>query len=565
MLLLILRQIWQLVVKNLLIAAVRRPITTTLRALIFPLAVVFILSYAQYFFNAPQQFGTGTPTPIRTLAQALSDSSPARNTVAFVIPDGSHHEIRDVFNSVSSEVQRVKGRKAVALPDEDALAERCRISQSGSSGCFGAIVFRTSPNYPKPSGDWNYTIRADRSLGGLFNVDNQKNDAQIYTMPLQHAVDKAIISLAPGSGPKDIPEVLQYPITQQTEEKREKDTHQSFIRSGIAYFGIVYFLGMVGVAYQSTGLMAYERENGLSQLIEAMMPNATRSIPSVIRLLAHHLAFSAIYLPSWIITGIVIGVKVVTFTSTGMVVLYHILAGLALCSFSIGAGALFKKAQLSGICVSVVLVILAVIPQVLVPKDQTLTTVRALSLVFPSSNYVYFLILVNRWEYIFKPADFSKPAPTDQYTKWQIEGSKLFGYLVIQIFFYPSAALLIEYVLYGTASKRRQLTKNGVSSATVRLEAFSKTYTPNIFAKLFSSNAKEVHAVKALDFSARKGEISMLLGPNGSGKSTTLNVIAGLSKPSGGLVEIDGSGGLGITPQANILWYVDSCRLWYDY
>lgn len=41
---------------------------------------------------------------------------------------------------------------------------------------------------------------------------------------------------------------------------------------------------------------------------------------------------------------------------------------------------------------------------------------------------------------------------------------------------------------------------------------------------------------------------------NGSGKSTTLDCIAGLQKITSGTVAVDGTGGIGITPQANVLW-----------
>ncbi|KLU61009.1 daunorubicin/doxorubicin resistance ATP-binding protein DrrA [Peptococcaceae bacterium CEB3] len=47
-------------------------------------------------------------------------------------------------------------------------------------------------------------------------------------------------------------------------------------------------------------------------------------------------------------------------------------------------------------------------------------------------------------------------------------------------------------------------------------------------------------AVDQLSFSVARGEIFGLLGPNGSGKTTTINLISGLSEPSGGAVSIFG-------------------------
>ena len=49
-----------------------------------------------------------------------------------------------------------------------------------------------------------------------------------------------------------------------------------------------------------------------------------------------------------------------------------------------------------------------------------------------------------------------------------------------------------------------------------------------------------VKALVQLDLSVRKGEILGLIGPNGSGKSTTVNLIAGLYKPSGGSLAFNG-------------------------
>lgn len=54
--------------------------------------------------------------------------------------------------------------------------------------------------------------------------------------------------------------------------------------------------------------------------------------------------------------------------------------------------------------------------------------------------------------------------------------------------------------------------------------------------KHFSTRA----AVTALSVDIRHGEVTALLGPNGSGKTTTLKMAAGLIKPDGGTVTIDG-------------------------
>ena len=44
--------------------------------------------------------------------------------------------------------------------------------------------------------------------------------------------------------------------------------------------------------------------------------------------------------------------------------------------------------------------------------------------------------------------------------------------------------------------------------------------------------------LRGLTFSARAGEITLLVGPNGAGKSTTMKVLAGLIRPDGGSARI---------------------------
>lgn len=60
---------------------------------------------------------------------------------------------------------------------------------------------------------------------------------------------------------------------------------------------VAFFIGVVGVVYQLVGLMASERELGMTQIIEASMPNERRWEPQAVRLLANHIAFDIMFLP----------------------------------------------------------------------------------------------------------------------------------------------------------------------------------------------------------------------------------------------------------------------------
>lgn len=548
-----LRQVWTLVQKDLLVAAVRRPISTPIRAIILPLAIVLIVSYAQFFFNPPQRFGVGGPRPVLSLSDAVARSSGGRNAIAFVDNGLTDGHVSAIIEDIATPFRKA-GKSVHTLAQESDLLNTCPSSHKGTTSCFGAVVFHSSPTEPIGGGGiWNYTIRSDTSLGGHFDVTSPSNDAQIYLIPLQRAVDLAIASRTTPTGERTLQDVQQYPYTKESEEKREMDTRTSYLEAGVDYFGVVFFLGLVGVVYQMTGLIASEREYGLSQLIDAMMPNLHRWQPQLVRLFAHHTAFIIIYLPSWLAIGIVLASVVFVKTAAAITICYHLTVGLALCSYALVGAALFRKAQLSGIIMTVIAVVLAVIPQVLSPEKQTRATVLGLSLIFPSSNYTYFIQFIAQWELTNRPANLYKPALD---SPWKLHGVVLWAFLVLQIFLYPILAVMIERTLWGTASKHRTIHSHGDPvGPTVRLRGFSKTYKQHWFPRLFWKRKADVQAVQDLTLDARKGQILMLLGPNGSGKSTTLDAVAGLSKVSSGRIDIDGTGGLGIAPQKNVLWW----------
>lgn len=51
---------------------------------------------------------------------------------------------------------------------------------------------------------------------------------------------------------------------------------------------------------------------------------------------------------------------------------------------------------------------------------------------------------------------------------------------------------------------------------------------------------KSFHALKGIDLNVRQGEIYGFIGQNGAGKSTTMNILAGLSRPHSGTCLING-------------------------
>lgn len=323
----------------------------------------------------------------------------------------------------------------------------------------------------------------------------------------------------------------------------------------IDILGVAIFIGMVGVTYQLTGLIAMERELGMSQLLDCMMPNTFRWQPQAARLIAAHLALDIIYGPGWIITGAILKYGVYSKTSAGITIVYHILVGLALSSFSICGASFFKRAQLSGISAVIACLLLGVVAQ-MVPIN-TNGAVGVLSFLFPPMNYVFFSVFMARWEKQNLPTDLIHSAPK---SPWTIPGIALWVFLIIQIFVYPLLGALVERVLYGTVSKNRKSSKSDTSTS-LRLDGFTKLYRPNLLhrsaASLFRRTPQNVLAVDNLTLDVTKGQIMVLLGANGSGKSTTLDAISGLTKISSGEINIsygETGGRFGLCPQKNVLW-----------
>ncbi|KAJ0118236.1 bc transporter [Diaporthe amygdali] len=549
----LMRQVWTLTKKNLLIVLVRHGFFTTIRAFLAPIIFMFIISYAKNFFVPPSTFGIGSPTPIRSLENALAASTGNHNKVVFVNNGNTGGDIESVINAVSARVENVGKTVEVVQRDVDLLTS-CASSLRGATTCFGAASFHSSPTEGS-DGVWNYTLRMDGAFGERIFVDSTSNDVEIYTLPFQRAIDSAIGSLSAngtsaslGSGSID-----EYPFTDSTAEERAALIRRLYMGALISILGVAYFIGICGVTYQLTGLMASERELGISQLIEAMTPTKRAWHNQAARLLSNHLAFDIIYFPGWVIMAAILRALSFVHTSYAILIIYHILIGLALSSFSILGASFFSKAQLSGITVTMTAVILAIIAQVAGPFDTGATAV--LSLLFPSMNYVFFIIHMARFEQKSVATNLIDSAPSGSSS---LPGIVFWVFLIIQIIVFPLLGALVERWLYGTISRERKTTTSSSDHAII-LSNFSKHWTPswlrkNVLGKFGVAVPETVHAVNDLSIKARRGQIMVLLGANGSGKSTTLDAICGLNTITNGSIEFDGTGGLGLCPQKNVLW-----------
>jgi putative ABC transport system ATP-binding protein len=58
--------------------------------------------------------------------------------------------------------------------------------------------------------------------------------------------------------------------------------------------------------------------------------------------------------------------------------------------------------------------------------------------------------------------------------------------------------------------------------------------------KVYRRGDQQIPVLVDIDLNIERGDYVSLMGPSGSGKSTLLNLIAGIDKPSGGTIHIDG-------------------------
>jgi ATP-binding cassette subfamily A (ABC1) protein 3 len=506
-------------------------------------------AYARNLFIPPSHFGIGDPTPVRSLTDALHAAGAGRNTLVFVNNGYTGGDIEKVINLVAKPA-RDSGRNIEIISSPDQLDIICRNTLRGTSNCIGAAEFFSSPS-EGPQGKWNYSIRADGALGSKIVTTSISNDAEIYVLPLQHAVDFAIArnnATIDQSVLDSADKVEECPFTSLTAQQRKDMIRVRYMGGIIDILAVAFFIGMVGTTYQLTGLMASEREIGMSQLLDCMMPNRRHWHAQAARLISHHLAFTFLYAPGWIVIAIILKVGVFAKTSIGVLIVFHILAGLSLCSLALFGAAFFKKAQLSGISAVIICLLLAVLAQV-IGKAST-GAVAILGLIFPPMTYTWFIILLARWERQDVAAQMTHRAPENP---WAINGITLWVFLIIQIFAYPALAAQVERILYGTASKSRTVTDQPNNPIALSIDGFSKEYRPNWFARkiapLFGKRKQSVLAVNGLKFDVHKGQIAVLLGANGSGKSTTLDAVAGLTKITSGTIHLDGHGGFGLCPQ----------------
>lgn len=529
-------------------------------AFVVPIILSAFFSFSKNLFVPPANYGIGSPSPLKSLPEAFDEAAGSgRRKVVLVNSGHTGGDIDRLLDRLEDQLTSIKDVVVARRErDEDVVAE-CRSSLRGVSTCFNAVVMRSSPDEGN-GGLWDYTIRTDAAFASsplTINVEDGKNPEQVYILPMQRAVDSIIANLENSDSNDALANAEEFPFTSLTQEERAARIREVFSQAIVNFMAVAFIATVLWITYHLTGFVAAERESGMSQLLDAMMPVKHQWMAQAARIIAHHLSFSLIYAPGWIIASIIVRQGIFPNTSIGIVLIFHIISGLALASMSLLFASFFQKAQLSGITAILAILLLGILAQSITAPGTG--TVAILSVLFAPCSYVYFTTLMARYEKEEQAASLTGTPPN---SPWSLPGIVFWIFLIIHIFVYPLIGALIERSFYGTSTSGRRVLvseeeKRALGHDAVQLQGFTKIYKPTLFSRIFSSWSRQkepVIAANELSFSVTKGQIVALLGANGSGKSTTLDSIAGLNKLTHGSITIDGTGGLGIAPQKNVLW-----------
>ena len=536
-------QTWTLTKKDLLLVGRRSWFTTIGRALVLPIIFTFIVSYVKAWVSGKGHYGVGTPSPVMSLPEAFKYSSSTHNRFVIINQAQDVNDVQSVTNELISTFKSAN-KETHVIRDRSDLHHLCPSSSHGASPCFGAVEFHNSPDQ---GGIWRYTLYQDGYISQTMDVLSNTNPIQVYTIPLQHAIDAAISRT---TGGPVLENVVEYPFTIVTQAEKQRAStyfYETLVQQILAF---AFLIGLCGITYHLTGHITRQREQGMLQLIDAMMPNNKRWQCLVARNLSAHLAFDIMYLPGWIVMGGITSVLAFPATNPGWLILIFVLAGISLNGFSLLASSLFRRAQLSAISTVIVVAVLAIVAQFvegsLLPSTN-LVGVLATAVLFTPNAFVYFLINVACFEQDGHPLEIATPTPNNTY--WSVPAYVFVACIVLQIVVYPILGAIIESWLHRTSSRSRHVRSGrDMDGNAIRLRNFSKQYRGAL------RERDRTRAVNDLCLDIHAGSLTVLLGANGSGKSTTLGAISGLESITSGHIEVDGTGGIGLCPQKNVLW-----------
>lgn len=561
------RQFAALVWKN-WIVLLKHPWLNIVRCVLLPIGYGIFLAVAQLFLTKPNNYGLGTAIPVPSIidqydgSMALVWADATNGTGSPSAQDIVSHITRD-FSS-----KQLGNVKKAASPND--IPPLCPENFNGFSECYAAVVFNSLPIANDSSEGAlqpiNYTLRAD---GGLYyiNVAKHTSSYEERVLPLQWAVDSAIIELTTGVAPAT---PLEWPFTQETNTEQSTDIRLSYIRGLRTLLVLALFVCYVGIAYQLPGAFTGERANLLTAHLKAM------GLMDSARIISWHVSISLVYLPAWIIVSLIWHYRIFTATNPGLVLVIHLLLGLTLASWSFFVSAPFGKSpQLAAIASTVLSIVFAILA--LVDTHASTGAAFVFSIFFPPGFYIFAIRAVCGFEAHQIATNVLKPDPDNNLILLPL----IFA-AIIDIFLWPYMGILLERRLYdaqnpSTSSwrfwRKRQ---SSMEDSTVPMSPGTAISIRNLGkdfqTSMFKRDKGLVTAVADLSLDIPKTGIYVLLGSNGAGKSTTMSILAGLLGRTRGSVLFEGGverpplGSIGLVPQKNVLFPELTCyqtlRVW---
>lgn len=541
-------QFWALFNKNWIVLW-KHPVLNVLRCLLLPIAYGVFLAVAQLFLVKPNNYGLGTLRPIRNLAGEFDGSA----VLVWVdLANGTSPSPTDIMSIVTRDFSERQLSAVRRVDSVQELAAECRPNFNGFSQCFAGLEF----NGLLPGNGINYTIRAD---AGLLFIDVENNsDFEIRLLPLQMAVDKAIIQVTTGTEVPNIPREL--PFSQETNEEQDTRIRLSYIRGLRSLLVLALFVCYIGIVYQLPGAFAGERADLSTAHLKAM------GLLDSARIISWHFSVSLAYLPAWIVVSIIWHYRVFSGTNVGLILVVHLLLGLSLASWSFFTAAPFGRSpQLAAVFSTFLAIILAIVALVL----NSLSTGGAVifTIIFPPGFYIFVIRAICGFESNMIPTPLLRGDPDNNLMILPLLIAAL-----INIFLWPWLAVLLERRLYnarndnvrrsGFFRRRKQpVLSPPPEGVAIEIKNLEKTFVSSSF----GFKKKRTTAVANLSLTVPKNGIFVLLGSNGAGKSTSLSVVAGLRGMTSGSVAFEGGlarpprGALGIVPQKNVLFPELTC------
>lgn len=560
-----------LIHKNLLIFY-KAPISTIVRALIFPIILTIVLCELVHidatspYNNSDNGKIAASPKPVKDLDVAIKATSSRR--LVFVRNSIPSDSIDPIINGIIQQPE-MDGLDIHITNDPDDLYTLCKQSLAGISNCFAAIVFISFNET-----NVEYSIAFDNSITNSYSNHYSTDDSLLSSrvLPLQWAIDSQIGNFTSSSKPSeqawsgyfysyDTNLVAQPPVNGPT-----------WLALVGMFVGPVFILILIGVVYHLSVFVATERQSTMAELMQAQMVTDTPRILSTI------LSFLIIYFPGFLICSILMTQILFTRTSDILLIFLTLLAGTSLTVSSHFLGSFFGRAQLAGLYTSTLAFALALITLSVtltssspyngvaggpVSPSSTLSQITALSLIFPPYTWATLIEDIANREFELHAFSLA-PVPelnSTQIEQGMIKQEKLHGFLyviffIIQIILYGLATYGIERKLWGV--QRRFDPIEASSDVALRCTSLSKTYhASRAWYWPFKKRGQTILAVGSLDLEVKKGSVTFLLGPNGGGKTTTLKCVAGMiSMDRGSKLELNEAGVVfGICPQQNVSFY----------